>query len=291
MADKLLLENGTDAFLLEDSSGVLLLDSDAYLGDIMVDSPVAYYRPGIGGYNSVLYDLTANAAHGDIRGYGGYWFSQPGPLVNAPFTAIALDGTKGYLDGPSEPSVLRVGDVWTVEFWFYTSGGAGTWRKLVYKYDYAVSLDSTNVIKVEVANLGSIMHSSTTYTTPGWHHVVASKNGSTRRLRIDKVDVTILDTNQTGVNSNNVFYIGCKDGTSEFWNGLIAEVVVYGTELSAARADSHYNTAMGVFAQTIATPTGIASAEALGIPASVSPGPVLVSTPPSIVTGKQQLQR
>ena len=58
--DRYLLESSTtDGYLLEDGSGVLLLDTSIYRNTILADGPVAYWRLGESA-GLRAYDETAN---------------------------------------------------------------------------------------------------------------------------------------------------------------------------------------------------------------------------------------
>jgi hypothetical protein len=98
-----------------------------------------------------------------------------------------------------------------------------------------------NKVYLRKSGTGDIVASTATIAdTTNWHYVVATKNGATVKLYVDGVDVTGTVTNQTIASNTQPLRIG-KDGPNSAWfYGSIDDAAVYGTALSAARVQAHY---------------------------------------------------
>jgi hypothetical protein len=138
---------------------------------------------------------------------------------------------------------LDLGDVLSIEAWIKRSatsqddaildkGGNG----------YKLYLRATdNKLVLRKNGVGDIVASTSAITdTTSWHHVVATKNGATSKLYIDGIDVTGTVTNQTIANNANNLTIGDNGSASQYFNGLIDEVDLYGTVLTADQVREHY---------------------------------------------------
>ena len=71
------------------------------------------------------------------------------------------------------------------------------------------------------------------------------------------VDAICVNTTKSGaISSSGSFDIGAKDGTSLFFNGTIADVMVYNSVLSNAQLGTLYNSGMPV-TRSISLPLGV----------------------------------
>jgi hypothetical protein len=83
------------------------------------------------------------------------------------------------------------------------------------------------------------------------HHVALTYDGTTYRLYIDGVaDGTLASATAPKTTTSDPMGIGYRSGASnEFFNGVIDEVAVYNTALSAARIAAHSAAAAGAAAR------------------------------------------
>jgi hypothetical protein len=72
------------------------------------------------------------------------------------------------------------------------------------------------------------------------YHVVATYDGTTRRLYLNGNQVATDTLTGGATATTNPLYVGSWNGTSEFMKGTIDEVAVYKAALSAARVSAHY---------------------------------------------------
>ena len=74
----------------------------------------------------------------------------------------------------------------------------------------------------------------------GTYHVVGTYDGATQRLYVNGVEVA--HRAQTGAASTSSYNvrIGSWDGSGEFLGGVVDEVAVYRSTLSAERVQAHY---------------------------------------------------
>lgn len=75
------------------------------------------------------------------------------------------------------------------------------------------------------------------------HHLVYTHDGTTARFYVDGALVDTATFNIFG--STLAWNIGVKYDGSTFWNGAIADVALYGTALSLARIEAHYDALSG----------------------------------------------
>ena len=73
-------------------------------------------------------------------------------------------------------------------------------------------------------------------------HVVGTYDGTTQRLYINGAQVASAALTGAITANANTFYIASWNGSSEFFNGVIDEVAVYPTALTAAQVSNHYTT-------------------------------------------------
>lgn len=145
-------------------------------------------------------------------------------------------GSTGYITTPdSADFTLGSGD-WTVDTWFYVSGGSGAARYLAGQMNSAgtnassslfLGLTSGNVMSVTVNNgsTPTTVNGTTAYTTTGWHHVAFVRTGNILRLFLDGVqeggDVAFSLSVNDSANNFSVGRLG--EFASNSWNGFIDE--------------------------------------------------------------------
>jgi hypothetical protein len=186
----------------------------------------------------------------------GTYFNAPalgvsGAVVGDPNAAVQLDGVNEYA------SVARqVSDDFSVEFWFKSSQVAGTtctqwWQgmRLVdaevsgANSDFGVSLCAGKVIG-GVGNTADVsIVSPLTYNDNAWHHVVFTRTKvvPAMQLYIDGTLVVSGTPNNTGsLTASSIISLARAQSNGSYYSGLLDEVAVYSTVLSAATVANHY---------------------------------------------------
>jgi uncharacterized delta-60 repeat protein len=171
----------------------------------------------------------------------GVRLGRPGALLYDPNASASFDGTNDYVR-VADGVALDTGDSFTLEAWVKRSRTSTPIHTVLSKGNGAGRLSFVhNVLTLTKGNSGTIVKArvSTTDTT-AFHHVVATKAGSTVKLYIDGVDQTGPVTNRTIVNTSTALNIGRDTAGSEYFAGLIDEVAVYSVALDAAQVRRHF---------------------------------------------------
>src|SRR5918912_1725866 len=171
---------------------------------------------------------------------GGYALGRLGAIAGEPNTAVGLDGASGTVSVPHSSS-LDVGDTFTIEAWVKRNAfGAPAYQAIASQGANAwlLAFSSGNRLVLRKATVGDLVNSTTTVTDTAWHHVAATKSGTSVHLYIDGVDRTGSVTNRTMANNTIPLTIGQSSGTS-YWNGTLDEVALYNAALPASTIQSH----------------------------------------------------
>lgn len=213
----------------------------AYRDEVLADSPRGYWRFGEAS-GTVANDETANNLDGSY--VGSPTLGVTGAVVGD--TAVTLSGSAQYVSIPDD-NLLDPGDTLSVECWIKRASSDATLHFIVDKGDngYLVYIDTDNKIKLGKKQVvGVIVSSTSTITDTNWHHIVVTKNGATSRVYIDGADVSSAGTNQTIAATALPLNWGRYSGTSSLgtdWAGSLDEAAIYGSALSLARVQVHYN--------------------------------------------------
>lgn len=212
-----------------------------YADEVLSDLPAAYWR--MNDPLSFPNDWSGNAHHvTSIAGSPAYSIASAIPS-DATDTAISLPAFGDSFSVPDHAD-LDLGDVFTIEGWVKRTVNDANAHALVSKQTGAYYLriatdDTLNLLRSATTD---ICHSTVTITdTTNWHHVVATKSGSTVHLYIDGVDVTGSVTNDTCANNASALLIGNDASGGENFGAIVLdEIAVYPTALTAARVRAHY---------------------------------------------------
>jgi hypothetical protein len=209
-----------------------------YAGEVVDDSPVSYWRLGeTSGTTAVDRMATSNGTYTN-----GPTLGQSGAPTGDPDTAVSFDGTNDYVSVPDSASLDRGNGPLSIEAWVKRSV-AGANHTIVDKGTnaYKLFIGSDNLLTLRKAGSNNIVKSTTTITDTNWHHVVVTKTGATSKVYIDGADVTGTVTDQTLANTASPLGIGSiSGGTTEWFNGSLDEVAVYGVVLTADQVREHY---------------------------------------------------
>jgi len=164
--------------------------------------------------------------------------------------SVSFDGTNDYVDlGTSDllnPSSL------TVSVWIYINGAGAGSLPTIYSSSKSANGQSggiaiayaSNKIRFYLDRTGSsgwvFAESNSTVSTGQWYHLVGTWNGSTVTLYVDGVaQSTTASASTIGYNTALPATIGKY--TSNYFNGLIDEVALFDSALSASNITSIYN--------------------------------------------------
>jgi hypothetical protein len=186
----------------------------------------------------------------------GVMLGQSGAAVGDANGAARFDGADDFV------SVARqISTSFSIEFWFNATQGIGTsgsWLNnagLVNatgsNSDFGVGLRQDGRITAGVRNgsggLTSIVSTTSGLNNGAWHHVVFTRNGSTGGLAL-YVDGAASGT-ATGptiaLTGSSTMNFGRVSTGTNYLRGLLDEVAVYTSALTAATAADHYHSGHG----------------------------------------------
>ena len=108
---------------------------------------------------------------------------------------------------------------------------------------YIVRLSSANHFVLVKSGFGNVFSATNAFTdTAGWHHLVITRAAASQpHIYIDGVDQAGTYTAATFADNTLTFIMGEGGAASSPWHGLLDEVALYKTALSAARVNAHYH--------------------------------------------------
>ena len=187
------------------------------------------------GSGAIANDSSGNGNHGTIN--GATW------TTGISGGALSLDGFNDYVD-LGNPANLQPGTV-SLSVWFKTTATGG---RIIRKRTYGYGLDvlPTGKISFWINNAAAARFTATSpnaYNDNTWHHAVGVYGGSLVKLYIDGLQVA-------SANAGAIFYgagaiaIG-RDGdyNGSYFKGLIDDVRIFQSELSAQEVLALYNQA------------------------------------------------
>lgn len=185
---------------------------------------------------------------------GGYQRGTEAGIANESLArSTFLDGSSGYATTPIA-AALHPGDTFSFECWFRR--GRTLAREHLWggpSNDLAIVIDATNHLCITKYASADIWVTSGTFTdTSSWHHLVATKSGSTRVIYVDGTARSASGTNATIVaDATNVTNIGADFFGGERFRGYLQHVALYNVALSAATVLSHYQQGASIVAENL----------------------------------------
>ena len=177
-----------------------------------------------------------------------------GTLSNATWSAtgkfgkaLSFNGTNASVTVPDSNSLdLTTG--MTLEGWVRPTV-SNDWQTLIVKerpgelvYGLYSSTDANRPqSQVTVGGSARLLNGTATIPAGAWTHVAATYDGTTQRLYVNGTQVSTLATTGTIMTSTSPLKIGGNTIWSEWFNGLIDEVRVYGRALSASEIQTDMN--------------------------------------------------
>jgi hypothetical protein len=219
-----------------------------YKSIVLGDKPTSYWRLGESSGNTLTDIISGNNASLT----GTFALNQPGALLNDPDTAISVG------DATSITTTSQVADplIFSEELWFKSSAGAG--KMLGFgnlqsgasvNYDRQLYLSNTGQVFFGVfTTTTTAVGSTNTYLDGKFHHVVGTFTSSVGlRLYVDGGLVgstgPIATNNATGY--VRIGYDSCSGWPSSptdcHFKGVLDEIAIYPTALSATQVLNHYN--------------------------------------------------
>ncbi len=213
--------------------------------DVSVPGPVAAYG----------FEEPSGSAITDSSGTGNN-----GTLTNATRTAsgrfgsaLTFNGSNAWVTIPDAPS-LDLTSSMTLEAWVRPATLAGAWRTVLMKeqagnlvYDlYASRTGSPAAPLSEVFAAGSptSAQATTGLALNTWSHLASTYDGEVVRLYVNGIQVATQAAVGDMPNSTGALRIGGNNIWSEWFDGLIDEVRVYGRVLTGAEIQADMNKAV-----------------------------------------------
>ncbi len=225
---------------------------DAYANAVTLDNPSLWYRLG---EPSGTTAVDAGSARRNGSYVGSPVLGRPGALNCSPDTAVMFNGSTTEVT-TSTAAAVPAPSTFSVEAWFVTTVGGG---KLIgfgnsrsgtsSQYDRQVYLTNSGQVVFGLYVSGyRIAASPGTYLDGKYHHVVATLSGAGMVLYVDGVKVAANATTTTAESNTGWWRVGYDNlsgwpgaPTRSHFTGLLDEVAVYPTALSATRVAAHYN--------------------------------------------------
>ncbi|MDQ3866797.1 MAG: DNRLRE domain-containing protein, partial [Actinomycetota bacterium] len=233
----------------------------SYANAVRADAPVGYWRVGESSGTTAA-DTSGKGNTGTYS--GGYALNQTGALAADGDTAVRFKGSSanGTVTVPHSPS-LNYGDAVSYEVWMRvfslppsTTVGGNIATKNV--GTLVLRLLPSGAVTMRQSGGNAIATSTKTISADGsYHHIVATKSGSSVHLYIDGVDVTGSVTNVTLTNNTQQVAIGHNPVSSN--DGLDANVdefAIYNFPLTATQVQQHNSAAATSSCSDIAGATG-----------------------------------
>ncbi|MFJ6166014.1 LamG-like jellyroll fold domain-containing protein [Micromonospora orduensis] len=262
--------------------------SDVYAASVLGGKPADYWRLG-----DVEATDAANEVQGGVATYNSATLGVAGPFSDS--RAASFNGTTSYLQLPSEDAPVTGPN--SVEMWFKmpagnTAGGVlygyqasplsdptvvGNWTPALY-----VGTDGKLRGGFWTADATRMITSTALVNDNKWHHVVLSAASNTQSLYLDGVAVGKIDAALVAAARDNV-YVGAgkwagswpMHGTRDlgYFNGSIAEVAFYRSQLSADQVSAHFQASKQTAPVAVTMVNGAASAIAMPVSTVTVTGP------------------
>jgi hypothetical protein len=282
----------------EDASGNLGLSDphtftvgSSYRDEVLADNPAGYWRLGEASGTSAGDETAANPG----AYLNGVALGQPGALTGSTNTAASFDGVDDYVSVPDSSSLDATSGV-TVEAWVKRSK-TGAWQNIAAKpgngaaaaQNYALWINTSNQ---PVGYFGNGSSSVAVYAPSSidttWHHVVATYDNATAKIYVDGVLKASVTSSVRLTANTQIFTIGRSTDNVRIFGGVIDDVAVYGSALSAARIAAHYQKAqvLDSVAPVVTLSTPVAGSSTLNTKPHFAGGAAVTASDSTTVTVK-----
>ncbi len=223
----------------------------SYLSEVLADNPLFYWRLG-----EAAGTTAADASyHGRLGTYAssGVTYSATGAVTGN--TAVTTDGASGYVQSTANIDMSLYTDI-TIEMWANLGAYANDDKLLMElgvgdgaSGDLFVNPHSSNgrfvIAHFKVSGNETADYARTDITTGSYHHFVFHFSTTVNiSLRLDKVTLTQFShsgTPSAPFASAKKFNFCAREGGVLQLPATIDEIAIYGTALSDARTDAHYD--------------------------------------------------
>ena len=202
------------------------------------------------GSGTTVSDASGNGNNGTVSGTSWTTSGKNGG-------ALSFNGTTSRVTVPDSAS-LHLTTAMTLEAWVNPTTVTKAWRDVIYKGNdnyYLEATSSTGSIPAAVPDGGGIIggvgkdaFGTTAITASTWTHLAATYDGTTVRLFVNGTQVATKAAAGSITTSTNPLQIGGDSIYGQFFSGLIDDVRVYSTALTAAQIAT--DMATGVSAPT-----------------------------------------
>jgi hypothetical protein len=220
---------------------------NAYQNVILADKPVAFW-PLNETRGAVAYDLSGN-------GYNAAYIGTPtlgaAPIAGGLGASVSLNGSAQYVELATPPAALQIVEG-SFEVWANQSTVVKGAALLANDYSTTVNFaigqgNKNNATPTTALLFGGNYEGSWDYAGYGSTlaagspaHVVYTNNGTTAILYLNGVAI-YTGASRTFTANSAAIYIGKNWGSAFYVNGLMSNVAIYNTVLSASRILAHYN--------------------------------------------------
>lgn len=231
-----------------------------YQRAVLADKPVSYWR-----LNETGGATTVDSADGNLGVIkGNVTFGVPGAIMTDGDTAMAFDGSSGYISIVYNDSLDFYGD-FTIEAWAKPEELNQT-ETVLHKgrspatdnWQYRLGLTARNQWRGSV-RLNGITYDliqQSTASLDTWVYLALTRSGDTLTFYVNGLRVATAIVNGKFSPSTGIIAIGRTGSTSSgYFKGSIDEVAIYNTALPAGRILEHYNAAGIVSPPPTSAPT------------------------------------
>ena len=168
-------------------------------------------------------------------------------ITAAPFAStrsFSFDGVNDYFDLGTDSSLDIFGGDFSVSLWFNHSNSTGGARAMIeigassYSANMAITLGFTSNTGVGFA-VGTtwLTNAGTGFNDGNWHHMVATRTGTTYKIYIDNTDISYITGGYSYTNANNI----AKGNFGGNFGGKLDEIAFWNSTLSSDAVSEIYN--------------------------------------------------
>lgn len=172
--------------------------------------------------------------------------------------SLTNPGASSYVDTPDSANFTLGSGDFTVDCWFYVSGGNGTNRYISGQVDstgasanqsYGMALTTGNALYGEIYSTSTVKActGTTAITTAGWHHAALVRTGNTLKLFLDGTQEggdTALGSFTVNDSANKLAIGRLGEFNGLYWNGFVDE---YRLSVGVARWTANFTPPTGPY--------------------------------------------